>query len=73
MEENDELKKLREFKKYVHERLDKMGVPSDPEPEKNKEHGCRIEGRLNWIDGKLEKLDTMIQSAIETDLKTDPS
>lgn len=41
--------KLQEFKDYVHDRLDKMGVPTDPEPENNAEHGCRIEGRLNVV------------------------
>ncbi len=38
-----------EFKGYVHGRFDAAGVPIDPEPEKNKEHGCRIEGRINWL------------------------
>lgn len=44
-----ELKALRSFKQYVHLRLDKMEVPVDPEPEHNKMHGCRIEGRLNFL------------------------
>ena len=43
--------KLEAFKEYVHKRLDALGVPTDPEPEKNKEHGCRIEGRLNYFEG----------------------
>lgn len=50
--ENDKLKK---FKQYVHGRLDKMGIPSNPEPENNASHGCRIEGRLNFIENKLKK------------------
>lgn len=37
------------FKAYVHTRLDGAGVPADPEPEQNAKHGCRIEGRLNWL------------------------
>lgn len=41
--------KLKKFKEYVHGRLDMAGVPFDPEPEKNTEHGCRIEGRLNTV------------------------
>jgi len=41
--------KLAAFKAYVHKRLDDAGVPEDPEPKKNKEHGCRIEGRLNCL------------------------
>lgn len=40
---------LRAFKTYVHQRLDAIGVPADPEPEVNAKHGCRIEGRLNWL------------------------
>lgn len=37
------------FKVYVHQRLDAAGVPFNPEPETNAKHGCRIEGRLNWL------------------------
>lgn len=44
------------FKAYVHGRLDQAGVPADPEPEKNKEHGCRIEGRLNHLIGERDEL-----------------
>lgn len=40
---------LQRFKKYVHKRLDDAGIEADPEPEKNKEHGCRVEGRLNKV------------------------
>lgn len=57
------------FKSYVHERLDKLGIPADPEPEKNATTGCRIEGRLNYIDEKLQQLDTMIQSELERDFR----
>lgn len=44
---------LQSFKNYVHKRLDAAGVPADPEPEKNAEHGCRIEGRLNWVLARI--------------------
>lgn len=44
-------KKLKEFKSYVHDRLDKMSIPSDPEPSSSQTPGCRIEGRLNYIEG----------------------
>lgn len=37
------------FKRYVHQRLDAAGVPADPEPDANAKHGCRIEGRLNYV------------------------
>lgn len=49
-----ELEKLREFKNYVHKRLDEIGVPRDPEPANNAKHGCRIEGRLNFLQKMIE-------------------
>lgn len=50
----DHYEKLRAFKKYVHDRLDAVGVPADPEPENNAKHGCRIEGRLNYVLRRYE-------------------
>lgn len=47
--------KLARFKAYVHERLDTAGVPADPEPEANEAHGCRVEGRLNFLVARAEK------------------
>jgi hypothetical protein len=44
--------KAERFKAYVHGRLDAAGVPIDPDPEANAKHGCRIEGRLNWVLGR---------------------
>lgn len=41
--------KLAKFKAYVHKRLDDAGVPADPSPEENAKHGCRIEGRLDFV------------------------
>lgn len=55
---------LKAFKSYVHDRLDKMGIPSDPEPENNLAHGCRIEGRLNNLEAKNAKLRSVIQKQI---------
>lgn len=52
-EENDV---LAAFKTYVHDRLDKMGIPADPEPENNASHGCRIEGRINFVQGEVDRL-----------------
>ena len=46
----DQRDKLAAFKKFVHERLDRAGVPHDPEPEATARHGCRVEGRLNWLE-----------------------
>lgn len=51
-----QLERLSTFKKYVHDRLDQMNVPTDPEPVASAAHGCRIEGRLNWL------LDQMIEA-----------
>lgn len=44
-----ELEKLRKFKAYVHDYLDKMEVPKCEELE------CRIGGRLEWVAGQLGK------------------
>ena len=51
-----EIERLEAFKTYVHKRLDKMDVPHDPEPKSNAEHGCRIEGRLNYIENANKTL-----------------
>jgi hypothetical protein len=45
-------KRLEEFKAYVHEKLDDMGIPENPEPEKTEQHGCRISERLKFIENK---------------------
>lgn len=47
-----EVAKLREFKAYVHNRLDEAGVPEDP-PSQHREKGCRIGGRLDWLFAEL--------------------
>lgn len=49
------LDKALKFKRYVHERLDKAGVPTDPEAESNAAHGCRIEGRLNHVLNRADR------------------
>jgi hypothetical protein len=41
---------LRKFKSFVHTYLDSIGVPADPFPEENAKHGCRISGRLQWLN-----------------------
>jgi hypothetical protein len=47
------VQELEAFKKYVHDRLDAMGVPhSDPESEHDKA-GCRIGGRLDIVENAL--------------------
>lgn len=66
--------KLAAFKQYVHDRLDGMGVPHDPDPEHNAAHGCRIEGRLNYLQKRVQKAelacafkDLAIEGAIVAD------
>lgn len=54
-EKDKEIDKLQKFKDYVHERLDKMGVPVDPESP-HKAAGCRIGGRLDYIESEVERL-----------------
>jgi hypothetical protein len=62
------MKKLEEkdkFKQYVHERLNKMGVPENPEPENNLSHGCRIEGRINFVEKEIAELREKLANANE--------
>lgn len=56
MSEQEELEKLRRFKSQVHNWLDAMGVPVDPEPEQNAKTGCRLEGRLNFLAKVIQTL-----------------
>ncbi len=51
----DQRKKLQAFKDYVHERLDKMGVPSFPEGEHSKA-GCRVGDRMDIIEKQILQL-----------------
>jgi uncharacterized protein YPO0396 len=55
------LDKLQAFKDYVHQRLDAAGVPADPEADKNAEHGCRIEGRLNFVEATADSLRAQLE------------
>lgn len=55
-----EIMKLREFKEYVHKRLDDAGVPANPDPVGNEEHGCRIEGRLNHILTRMNRAERLV-------------
>jgi hypothetical protein len=45
--------KLGTFKAYVHDALTRYGVPVDPNPERTANTGCRIAGRLAWIEQKI--------------------
>lgn len=44
-----ELAKAKAFKKWVHDYLDNIGVPHDPNPERTKATECRISGRMDWL------------------------
>lgn len=59
-----QLDKLQKFKDYVHDRLDKIGVPVDPES-KHKAAGCRIGGRLDFIQSQLSEKDEEIKELVE--------
>jgi len=55
----DEVKKLQDFKDYVHDRLDKMGIEKDPESI-HKAAGCRIGGRIDILeDQRRESIGTL--------------
>ncbi len=56
-DEHTELLALRKFKSFVHRRLDEYQVPSDPFPEENAKHGCRISGRLQWLNERRMTLE----------------
>lgn len=64
----ERLTKLTEFKAFVHGHLDAHGVPADPDPIANAQHGCRIEGRLNHLlaqrDGAREQTLDDVDEAI---------
>lgn len=49
----ERLANLEVFKTYVHQRLDDIGVPHDPAPERTKETGCRIGERLSYLTAQL--------------------
>jgi NTP pyrophosphatase (non-canonical NTP hydrolase) len=50
----DELQKARKFKEFVHERLDKMGVPQNFPDGPHTKDGCRIGDRLDWVEKRLK-------------------
>ncbi|MBS0200483.1 MAG: hypothetical protein JSR70_08540 [Proteobacteria bacterium] len=47
-----QIDELRAFKQYVHDRLDGMGIPVDPDSP-HKAAGCRIGGRLDYVEQTL--------------------
>lgn len=61
----NELHNLHKFKSFVHDYLDKTGVPADPDPEKNKATGCRISCRLDWLQNKLIASEKKIEEILD--------
>lgn len=53
MEAAKKLAKLQQFKDFVHKWLDDNGVPHNPAY--LGENGCRIEGRLNWLNNRVHQ------------------
>jgi hypothetical protein len=52
---------LLDFKDYVHNRLDEIGIEKDPESE-HKENGCRIGGRLDIVSKLLEQRNELLEA-----------
>lgn len=48
-----QLADLQTFKSYVHDRLDAMNVPSNPNPDRMAVTGCRIGPRLDVVAQRL--------------------
>jgi len=57
-----QVKTLQGFKDFVHGSLDDFGVPPDPDPEGTRSHGCRIEGRLNWLYDTISCLEFTVRN-----------
>jgi hypothetical protein len=62
---NDRIDKLQKFKDYVHihKRLDFMGVPREIPDSPHTKEGCRVGGRLDWIERLLD--DPVTDAAIK--------
>jgi hypothetical protein len=67
--ERDELQRVLqgrgELKTWIHSWLDSHGVPTDPDPVRNRETGCRIECRMIWLWEVIQKLRKALQYVIE--------
>lgn len=61
----EDLRKLQEFKAYVHKRLDYAGVPKEID-DAHLKAGCRIGGRLDWFFQNYIKLQNSNQSGSTT-------
>lgn len=61
-----ELATLRKFKEYVHQRLDALGIPVDPDPAKTTETGCRVGRRFDYLDAELAAIRADLLQVTET-------
>ena len=43
------------FKSYVHQRLDEMGVPHSLPDSEHDKAGCRVGGRLDWVEANVKR------------------
>ena len=64
------LDKAQQFKAYVHDRLDKAGIPRDPDPEHTQAEGCRIGGRLDYVFSALDRAQRERDEAVNAYEKT---
>lgn len=55
-EKDKRIKKLQDFKDYVHGRLDEAGIEKNPEG-KHSKHGCRIGDRLDIVLSRVRELE----------------
>jgi Domain of unknown function (DUF3850) len=55
------LRKLEDFKGYVHQRLDQEFIPANP-PGEHADEGCRIGQRLDWLFNYVKQLENKVGS-----------
>lgn len=56
--------RLQDFKDWTHGRLTLMGVPKNPDPGKTESTGCRIGGRMNWLEQQKAMAEAARDAAI---------
>lgn len=59
-----QVEKLRRFKDWVHDYLDRHGVPHHP-PGVHGAEGCRIGDRMDWLTGRMADLERELTGADE--------
>ena len=56
------------FKQYVHDRLDAMGVPHTVKESPHTDAGCRVGGRLDYVEAKLATPAAVVSDALVAEL-----